>query len=1212
MSEGTTTMTRIRSMQNKKTRRRRMLWMGTGTGIIVIFAGFLTLLPTKMTASTGVKQAVTDRSPVNLATPVNFRAGLAHRSATIVEGDARIEVLAPGLLRLEYAPSGRFENRPTVNVVNRRFPAPRYTASVHAGWLTIRTSQLTFRYKVGSGPFTPENTALSYLLGNRSVIVHPTWGGESTFGESSQAGAANLAGGAVLATDHTGYQSTAGFITGLGGAHGGNGASATWNVLGAPAGPARVTIRYANNTGLLGGPASRTIDLSVNGRLVRTLTLAPTASWHTWASVTTRVLLRKGTNAVALVAGPGTSGNVNVDTLAVGPPTGPVPILPRTGRLGGWIRSFDSYTYGEQYTYSSSNSVSAQQAQAILPPLHRDGLLNRAGWRLLDDTHSAVWTHSGWVRPRSPHGDVEDGYLFAYGRQYKSALRELAQLTGPAPLLARYIFGVWFSRYYPYTAADYEQHLLPDFRAHRVPLDTLSVDTDWKAPNTWNGWEWNPALFPHPQSFLDWAKANGIHVTLNIHSSIAKNDPRLAEVRRIAGNTLASSSGFSGASYVWDWSKIPQAESNFTLQQQYEHQGIAFWWLDWCCDNSSVSMPGLTPDNWIDHLYAQEMVNRGERGFVLARIGASLQHPNQVYPAGPWSAHTAAIHFTGDTWGTWNTLAYETTLAPAEASIGEPYVSNDIGSFLGTPPGGPMDSPDLYDRWVQFGVFQPVLRLHSNHGDRLPWEYPQPVQGITEHFLRLREALVPYTYTLAAQAHFSGLPITRALYLDYPDLAAAYEHPHEYLYGPNFLVAPVITPGKVVKRTMWFPPGRWIDYFTGATISGPATVTLAEPLDRMPVFVKAGAIVPEQLYMNHVGAKPVNPLILRVFSGGDGRFYLYSDAGAGLGYQKGQFTETPIVYSEGGRTTAPHSTLTIGSVHGRFPGEMTHRQYRIELTDISAPHRVFVDQQPLANTAVGSDHSGWWYDSSTATLMVNTPSLPTGERVTVSQIGGRSVTRGEPAQPAVVAFSLSPSRNVALTAGHSVAVTAVVHNQGPGSIIQVRVHLKVPQGWMVSPAAFTAVSDVRAGQTTAVHWLVTAPKGENGRNFIADLTANLSYVSRTTGTTGREAVTQKRTPVITSVQPARVKADAVVTVTGVNFGAGQSASNLVFLDNGISWGAPNDITPFHIDSWSSTKIVFTVPTPQGTPYHVVPGTTASIAVTTQEGTSNTVHVKISG
>ena len=258
-------------------------------------------------------------------------------------------------------------------------------------------------------------------------------------------------------------------------------------------------------------------------------------------------------------------------------------------------------------------------------------------------------------------------------------------------------------------------------------------------------------------------------------------------------------------------------------------------------------MPGLTPDAWIDHLYAQEMVNQGQRGFVLARIGASNGDPDGVYPAGAWSAHTTGIAFTGDAWGTWNTLAAEVALTPDEATIGEPYVSDDIGSFLGPPPTqAGADPPDLYDRWVQFGTFQPILRLHSNDEDRLPWQYPQPVQGITEDFLRLREALIPYTYTLASQAHDTGLPITQPLYLDYPGTAAAYANPGEYLYGSDMLVAPVTTPGAVADTTVWFPPGRWVDFFTGATFTGPLTTTVATPLDRMPVFVRAGGIIPEQ------------------------------------------------------------------------------------------------------------------------------------------------------------------------------------------------------------------------------------------------------------------------------------------------------------------------------------------------------------------------------
>jgi hypothetical protein len=240
------------------------------------------------------------------------------------------------------------------------------------------------------------------------------------------------------------------------------------------------------------------------------------------------------------------------------------------------------------------------------------------------------------------------------------------------------------------------------------------------------------------------------------------------------------------------------------------------------------------------HLYAQDLANKGQRGFVLSRTGSSYQNPDEVYPAGPWSGYTSTLAFTGDTWGTWNTLAFEAQLSADEASIDQPYVSDDIGSFLGPMPGNPQDDSDLYARWVQRGAFQPVDRLHSSAGNRLPWEYPAPAGSVAADFLRLREALIPYTYTLADESVNTGLPITQPLYLDYPAQPDAYNHPAEYLYGPSVLVAPVTTPGNVAKQTVRFPPGTWTDWFPGATFDGPSTQTLTVPLDRMPVFVKAG------------------------------------------------------------------------------------------------------------------------------------------------------------------------------------------------------------------------------------------------------------------------------------------------------------------------------------------------------------------------------------
>ena len=135
---------------------------------------------------------------------------------------------------------------------------------------------------------------------------------------------------------------------------------------------------------------------------------------------------------------------------------------------------------------------------------------------------------------------MEDGYLFTYGTDYTGALHTLAQLTGPAPLLPRNVFGVWYSDYTPYSSSTIENSVYAAFAKNKVPLNTLSLDTDWKAPNDWNGWEWNTSLFPSPTAFLNWARSHGIDVTLNIHSSIDDNDPKLPEAERIAGHDLAS------------------------------------------------------------------------------------------------------------------------------------------------------------------------------------------------------------------------------------------------------------------------------------------------------------------------------------------------------------------------------------------------------------------------------------------------------------------------------------------------------------------------------------------------------------------------------------------------------------------------------------------------------------------------------------------------
>jgi hypothetical protein len=625
----------------------------------------------------------------------------------------------------------------------------------------------------------------------------------------------------------------------------------------------------------------------------------------------------------------------------------PDPAAPTPGNLGGWYRGLDG--------------------QPGPVPLH-DGLLSREGWYLLDDTASPLLTEGGrWYEPRPPRsGPYQDGYLFAYGPDYVGALRDFRALAGAAPLLPRKAFGVWFSRYAFYSARDYHR-LVGQFRAYEVPLDVLVVDTDFKSPNPWNGWQWTPAFSSDPQRFVDRAHAKGLDVMLNVHPSISRQDPGFGAAAARAGG-LPDDGGAcdtyidaeTGPCGVWDWARREQVASYFSLHEPFEAQGIDAWWLDWNRDASGADAPGLTPDAWINSLYAQRQRERGTRWLPLTRIGASFQDYGAALP-GIWAEHRNSIHFTGDTYDRWEMLDFQSRFTAAEgAGIGLPYVSHDIGSFHANKLAG-----DMYVRWVQLGAFQPILRLHSDHGRRLPWEYSRRPRRIASEFLRLRESLIPYTYTLARQAHDSGLPMVRAMYLGWPRLGAAYRFDRQYMYGDSLLVAPVATPGRLAREPVWFPPGEWVDLFTGERHRGPRAKKIATPLDRMPVFARAGAIVPRQPDAGNARRQREDRLLLGVYAGANGSFTLYEDSGDDLRYLGGRFSRTRLAWRQGRRS----ASLAIGGSRGRYRSTRA-RRYELRITGVPRPRRVLVGPG-------GRLLRGWSYRPDARQLTIVTPRLPT-------------------------------------------------------------------------------------------------------------------------------------------------------------------------------------------------------------------------------------------
>lgn len=627
-------------------------------------------------------------------------------------------------------------------------------------------------------------------------------------------------------------------------------------------------------------------------------------------------------------------------------------------QLGGWQRDL--------------------RANAGAVPL-KPGLLSCDGWQLVVDTDTALWKPGSWPRARRHFGRTstavtagnrrafteadatrqlprryhyQDGYFFGYAHDYKQGLRDLAVLTGPSPVLPAWAFGNWYSNYAAYTRDDYRR-ILDNFHRSGVPLSVLIVDTDYKAPSAWNGWSWNKELWPHPLEQVNWLHKQDLKLGFNIHDGIGQDDPKFAGVQQRLNNGLIPNGRFHwwdylGYTWAMDMSKPSHVREFFRLHSDFEKSNLDFFWLDYACglpleegfaaekgiENTlpstgvnGVTIPGLNAEQWQSYLYAQRLRDRGKRGFMLAR------------QRGQWAERRNNIHFTGDTLSTWPTLQFEAQFTAAEgAALGLPYVSHDIGGHQL----GAVLPDDLYVRWTQLGVFQPINRPHGDHAKRLPWEYGAAARAAAIKFLKLREELVPYLYDLAWEAHLTGIPMVRALYLEYPEDPESYRHPQQYFLGDDILVAPASQPGKSTTLPVYFPPGEWTDYFTGITYKGPGEHLITTSWQTMPVFMRAGAMVRTtgrqalQQGKNWLQSDKsiVGVQVNAALPGVRRTVTHYQDDGQSLDYWQGKVARTFLsLETERKSTTASgiSASFHIGKTRGRYNGMPGHYTYRLEI-----------------------------------------------------------------------------------------------------------------------------------------------------------------------------------------------------------------------------------------------------------------------------------------
>lgn len=496
------------------------------------------------------------------------------------------------------------------------------------------------------------------------------------------------------------------------------------------------------------------------------------------------------------------------------------------------------------------------------------GIVSRDGYSVLDDSESMLFDGKGFVTTRRP-GDRLDGYLFCYGHDYQGAMESFYAISGRQPVVPRWCLGNWWSRYHAYDQGEYLA-LMDKFREHDIPMSVAVVDMDWhwvkgdNVPHTgWTGYTWNRDLFPDPARFAEALHQRGLKMTLNDHphAGIAHHEEVYDEVTKVLGHdtTHRDPVQFDPAS--------PEFLHAFfnVVHRRVEEQGCDFWWIDWQ-QGSHTRTPGFDPLWLLNHFQFLDTKQAHGESIIFSRYGGPGSHR---YPVG----------FSGDTAATWDSLRFQPEFTATASNIGYGWWSHDIGGHL---PGYRDD--ECTARWVQYGAFSPILRLHSTLNrwmSKEPWLYRSECMVAMKEAMCLRHRFVPYIFSFNAGSS-STLPLIQPLYWRYPQRPEAYRYLNQYLFGQSLVVAPVVTPREkstnLAKTQAWLPPARHVDIFTGTVYDGDREVDLYRPLEHIPVLAPEGSIIPlDQESVPANGCRNPAGFEVLVVVGRDGHFDIVED-----------------------------------------------------------------------------------------------------------------------------------------------------------------------------------------------------------------------------------------------------------------------------------------------------------------------------------------------
>ena len=644
------------------------------------------------------------------------------------------------------------------------------------------------------------------------------------------------------------------------------------------------------------------------------------------------------------------------------------------------------------------------------------GICSRDGWAIVDDSsrHLLVDVDSDWgkwVAPR-PEGERQDLYIFAYGHNYTQALADFTKVAGKIPLPPKYTLGYWWSRYWAYNDDEFLQ-IGREMRERDIPMDVYIVDMDWhltwqemdKRTGTdefgqrrgWTGYSWNHDLIVDPEGFLAELHSLGYKTALNLHPA---SGIRVYEdcYKDFVKDYLSRTDDYDGpkdyiypeGGYTFKGNGKPcgrtgyRAPVPFRIDQMewtdayfnsvihpLEEQGVDFWWLDWQQWKNSKYTKDLSNTFWLNYTFFNDKVRQG-----IAN-GPKADRPFIYHRWGGLGSHRYQLGFSGDTYDEWSVLEFLPYFTATASNVGYGYWGHDIGGHMQQQKHP--TNPEMFTRWIQYGVFTPIFKTHSTAQpqlDRRIWAYPTHYEYM-KAAIELRYALSPYIYDAARQAYDTGVSMTRPMYYAFPEEKKAYERPEQYFFGDEIIATVLCRPAGedgLTERAMWFPQGsNWYDMAHHTMIQGGTEKTLKYAIDENPWYVRSGAVIPmaEKGIRNLQGISDELRLLI-VPGNGKSRYVHYEDDGISQAYVNEY--ATTVISKEANSSKVK---LSIAPREGHYEGMPQNRTFTIVLEGIkNAPSKVMVNGKAQKLPCTQEEHS----------ISIEIPSMPADELLTVEII----------------------------------------------------------------------------------------------------------------------------------------------------------------------------------------------------------------------------------